>query len=203
MEMFPDGKSIYPEYLTDPNIGVCPSDADPEVETWHDNDDEDLPWNPCKFRATSYNYFAWAVDLSKYVTKDENDPTFDALSDFTPEFLQAQIDLLAGITDGDDSDNSAHEDDISVADGTTAYRLREGIERFFISDINNPAASAKAQSDIWVMWDDINAGEFTAFMNHIPGGCNVMYMDGHVEFVKYPGETPVSVAWVRLSELAT
>jgi prepilin-type processing-associated H-X9-DG protein len=31
-------------------------------------------------------------------------------------------------------------------------------------------------------------------MNHVPGGCNVLYMDGHVEFVKYPSKTPVSVA---------
>jgi prepilin-type processing-associated H-X9-DG protein len=90
-----------------------------------------------------------------------------------------------------------------LPDGTTIYRLREGIERFFISDINNAAASAKAQSDIWVMWDDINTGEFTAFMNHVPGGCNVLYMDGHVDFIKYPGETPVSVAWARLSEFLT
>ena len=30
--------------------------------------------------------------------------------------------------------------------GTAAFRLREGIERFYISDINNPAASATAQS---------------------------------------------------------
>jgi prepilin-type processing-associated H-X9-DG protein len=40
-------------------------------------------------------------------------------------------------------------------------------------------------------------------MNHIPGGCNVLYMDGHVEFVRYPGETPVSVAWAKISEFGT
>jgi prepilin-type processing-associated H-X9-DG protein len=30
--------------------------------------------------------------------------------------------------------------------------------------------------------------------NHVPGGSNVLYMDGHVEFKKYPGETPISKA---------
>ena len=40
-------------------------------------------------------------------------------------------------------------------------------------------------------------------MNHIPGGCNVLYMDGHVEFKKYPTETPVSVAWAALLGAAT
>ena len=35
--------------------------------------------------------------------------------------------------------------------GSTVYRLREGIERFLITDINNPAASAQAQSTVWIM----------------------------------------------------
>jgi len=30
--------------------------------------------------------------------------------------------------------------------------------------------------------------------NHVPGGSNVLYMDGHVEFIKYPGEQPISEA---------
>ena len=52
----------------------------------------------------------------------------------------------------------------------------------------NPAASAKAQSEIYVMYDDVNV--LVQFMNHVPGGGNVLYMDGHVEFIKYPGEMP-------------
>ena len=28
--------------------------------------------------------------------------------------------------------------------------------------------------------------------NHIPGGSNVLFMDGHVEFVKYPGKFPMT-----------
>jgi len=203
MESIADGPSIYPEYLTDPNIGGCPSDSNSELETWHVNDDESLPWDPCKFRATSYNYFAWAAgDLQRFATKDVNGLTFDPFNDFTADFLLAQVMLNEGITDGDDSDNSAHEDDIIVG-SETVYRLREGIERFFITDINNPAASAKAQSDIWIMWDDINAGEFIAFTNHLPGGSNVLYMDGHVEFQRYPSEGPVVVAWVKLFQAVT
>ena len=30
--------------------------------------------------------------------------------------------------------------------------------------------------------------------NHVPGGANVLFMDGHVEFIRYPGEVPVSKA---------
>jgi prepilin-type processing-associated H-X9-DG protein len=64
--------------------------------------------------------------------------------------------------------------------------LREGIERFMITDINNPGASAKAQSTLPIM-ADVFATDPSMF-NHIPGGINVLYMDGHVEFTKYPGK---------------
>jgi len=81
--------------------------------------------------------------------------------------------------------------------GTTIYRLREGIERFLISDINNPAATAAAQSEIPIMWDAIEnpatqEGDDIEF-HHIPGGMNVLYLDGHVEFVRYPGEFPATM----------
>lgn len=72
----------------------------------------------------------------------------------------------------------------------TVYRLREGIERFMITDINNPAASAKAQSEIYIMWDLVSGN--VANFNHVPGGANVLYMDGHVQFIRYPGEPPVA-----------
>jgi prepilin-type N-terminal cleavage/methylation domain-containing protein/prepilin-type processing-associated H-X9-DG protein len=86
----------------------------------------------------------------------------------------------------------------------TIYRLREGIERFTISDINNPAGSAKSQSDIAVMWDrtfappgvsSIDGLPANLGFNHIPGGSNVLYMDGHVKFIRYPSmEHPCTVA---------
>ena len=68
--------------------------------------------------------------------------------------------------------------------GDTLYRLREGIERFLITDINNPAGSAAAQSTIPLMWDRLGTTPRKFF--HIPGGSNVVYMDGHVEFSRYP-----------------
>ena len=93
------------------------------------------------------------------------------------------------------------DDDLSPIP-TSYYRIREGIERFFITDINDPAASALAQSELPVMWDawgnqvqnwgavgmsDTGIVRF----NHVPGGCNVLYMDGHVEFVRLDDKFPV------------
>ena len=68
--------------------------------------------------------------------------------------------------------------------GTTVYRLKEGIERFLITDINNPAGGAKAQSNIQTMADlwAVTPADF----NHVPGGANILFMDGHVEFRRYP-----------------
>ncbi len=86
-------------------------------------------------------------------------------------------------------------------------RLREGTERFFITDINNPAASASAQSTLFVMWDawatnmnwataggdpGLGAQNTVGYFNHVPGGSNVLYMDGHVEFVRYNTKAPVA-----------
>ena len=68
-----------------------------------------------------------------------------------------------------------------------------------ITDVNNPAASSHAQSAIWILMDQLGntngAGTDTniEYFNHLPGGCNVLYLDGHVEFQKYPDlEGPVS-----------
>lgn len=80
----------------------------------------------------------------------------------------------------------------------TVLRLREGIARFLISDINNAAASARSQSNVPTMWDTFGSSEFgdnvsgNVVFNHIPGGCNVMYLDGHVEFIEYGSGFPVA-----------
>lgn len=95
---------------------------------------------------------------------------------------------------------SGYKDD----DGVTALsdrcmRLKEGIERFFITDINNAAGSARAQSTVPVMWDGWCNGSTqysfagdngVARYNHVPGGSNTLYMDGHVEFLKQGTKFP-------------
>lgn len=80
----------------------------------------------------------------------------------------------------------------------TLFRIRQGIERFFITDINNPGASAVATSEVTTMYDSIGMGENMVNFSHIPGGANVLYMDGHVKFIRYPGEFPLSRSWAIL-----
>jgi len=75
--------------------------------------------------------------------------------------------------------------------GDTIYRLKEGNERFMITDVNNPQTSAMAQSTLFAMMDAYgNYGEAIAYFNHVPGGCNVLFMDGHVEWIPYVAPAP-------------
>jgi prepilin-type N-terminal cleavage/methylation domain-containing protein/prepilin-type processing-associated H-X9-DG protein len=105
---------------------------------------------------------------------------------------------------GDIDTNSQSSSDRREEDGGQAppvlYRLREGVERFLITDINNPAASTQAQSTIPVVFDawasdgEVDDGEDglrVEVFNHIPGGSNVLYMDGHVDFVRYKEAYPL------------
>jgi prepilin-type N-terminal cleavage/methylation domain-containing protein/prepilin-type processing-associated H-X9-DG protein len=39
-------------------------------------------------------------------------------------------------------------------------------------------------SRLWVMLDSFSTS--ASRMNHVPAGCNVLFLDGHVEFVRYP-----------------
>ena len=200
--VFFDGPSLYPEYLTDPSVLVCPSDEN-GIQSFEDGcwTDDNGNFQPCLFHQLSYVYLSWVLQGHEIIDgglsgKDPNDPTF-SVADMNMDFLL--LHLLPTLVDHTlkDHDMTGLAEGAGNAGGTTIYRLREGIERFMITDINNPAASAMAQSEIAVMWDivEVDVGDFS----HVPGGGNVLYMDGHVEFIKYPGEFPVSRAMAVVS----
>ncbi len=210
--LFPDAPALYPEYWSDVNIALCPSDPQ--------EDEFDYYYNPesgdrqaCRFWDISYHYLGWALQPQHYLANqdDLNKVEFDLLSDVNPNLLAGLIGenwlgLVREPTWVDMPTNSpywaeVHENDWDLGD-ETVYRLREGIERFLITDINNPAGSAMAQSEIVAMWDislwvSAPTGGTPSF-NHLPGGGNVLYMDGHVEFLRYPGEYPLCASWVGL-----
>lgn len=193
-----DGQQIYPEYLTDVDVLICPSDPGQGNEAVQMRDPVTGEVDVCNIEAQSYLYLAWAIDVKGKLlanTTDENDTQINKdtiLGFMTPDGMAAMLSIATGYsawqTNGDASFFSK---DLQGNGNTMAFRLREGIERFYITDINNPAASAKAQSGIFVMCDDISAAEVQYF-NHVPGGGNVLYMDGHAAFVRYPGDSPVS-----------
>jgi len=201
-EDHPSGIAIYPEYLTDINILACPSDKDGrsalEDGSWNQNNDPDGPVLPCRFARLSYSYTPWVFTNENLLVPgvDQNKEGID-VPDFNPNFVAAMMDFAMGTIPAWAADPSSSDpfDDDLVWGNETFYRTREGVERFMITDINNPAASSKAQSEIFVMHDEQTLKNF----NHTPGGSNVLYLDGHVGFVRYPGDTPVSRAWVAFA----
>jgi prepilin-type N-terminal cleavage/methylation domain-containing protein/prepilin-type processing-associated H-X9-DG protein len=225
---FPDTTAIYPEYLTDPNVIVCPSDpTDAEGQDLFFSDGtpcitvasddsriiDGQPEDGCKDDAdSSYGYLGYVFDRvndDDPVVTMSGYPTLIALTGADAneiaalgaqqwyEFSEALFASALPLIPLNEAKRAADQD-ITVpagqgnGGGTTIYRLREGIERFLITDINNPAASARAQSDTFIMNDALSTD--IENYNHIPGGCNVLFLDGHVEFIRYPGEQPVSKA---------
>jgi prepilin-type N-terminal cleavage/methylation domain-containing protein/prepilin-type processing-associated H-X9-DG protein len=201
MRMF-DGPSMYPEYMNDPKIIVCPSDQDASVYVrWYFNSDPNGPFDPCRVESLSYDYYGWAITEEDFVIPG-TDPNLNPSAigvNLDQNFIDAITNtwVQAGAFDIFPWNLSKFDEDITftnaVGEERTMYRLREGIERFFITDINNPAASAVAQSELPIMWDGVFAN--VAWFSHVPGGANVLYMDGHVEFLKYPSKFPACRAW--------
>ncbi len=227
----PQVDTFYPEYLGDPNIAICPSDAQETKDyLWRDNgicefgdDGTDLA-SPEKIDA-SYCYLGWAFDrllklgppepISNFTTVGDtidliggNLPTgeicapaqfgaaVDCLFNKATPYLTTLVSDSASSADAAECRKKIDEDIELVGDGmdytgygngggNVIYRLREGIERFLITDINNPAATAQAQSELFVMLDQFANTGAVQFFNHVPGGCNVLWLDGHVSFVKY------------------
>ncbi|MGC8739587.1 MAG: DUF1559 domain-containing protein [Candidatus Hydrogenedens sp.] len=212
---------IYPEYLTDPAIIFCPSDAKDRLENFIDPQTKEFTMlqkidgnrqQGVEGIDASYTYANFVFDRcgDEYGTKSTaalqalatiiGNPLDPSITEGAAQFIEVvedMIDKLRPYFLSNDANGFRREadNDRQVSDGLgngggkIVYRLREGIERFLITDINNPAASAKAQSSIFVMWD--NVSDQVAKFNHIPGGSNILYMDGHVSFVRFPGEPPM------------
>ncbi|MBX3179670.1 MAG: DUF1559 domain-containing protein [Candidatus Hydrogenedentes bacterium] len=229
--------SVYPEYVTDLNLIICPSSVNAADEAaslvcpggaYCQNDCVTDP-NYGKLDVAkvgnaeqhSYYYYgylldtdgAWAAFMVSMDTYSQtrlpigggnvtpSDPSFqqyldtmdNALnSDYNPFSVIPQATLQTTVDNAVAAANVGATSPVvsGTAGGTTFMRLREGVERFLITDINNPGSSAKAQSEVPVMWDRFvisnTTQRYRERFNHLPGGNNIMFMDGHVEFMKYP-----------------
>lgn len=109
---------------------------------------------PCEVYEHPYIYLGWAINNAQ------------AVSAAIPD-LETNVDDLFTLLNTSTLDAlNGTENDWEVIPGTgnaggdANRRLREGIERFMVTDINNPASSAVAQSELAVMWDEISAGGF-------------------------------------------
>ena len=227
--LMPRNDVIYPDYLTDPNIYKCPSDAKAEINHLRRDDKPDGPWVFAGPGADmgrkddvgmSYAYFGWVfdrLDPKAFGTVPASEvsslvslfgggtipPGSDSLlvpaqlAGFVWTFInKAAVNLanpsgLIQVTDEDcpmpDQPQYAGQGN---GGGNTVYRLRDGVERFLITDINNAGSANIAQSSVYIMFDAFSSKADT--FNHVPGGSNLLYMDGHAEFMKYPSPQPLN-----------
>ena len=222
--------ALYPEYLTDPMIIYCPSDAElgTAIDAAHDPATGEWCVGYARIHGgkcargvdASYIYLGWVLDrVGPRYEQYEIAPLLGLFGSLIPpedlppadstaprqfvEMLLARIGSEPGLVADAIAEIPGALNQLIDADcsgdnlmghgnggGSTVYRLREGIERFMITDINNPAASAQAQSTVFIMMDQVATASDT--FNHVPGGCNVLFLDGHVDFIRYepfPGGT--------------
>lgn len=175
-------------------ISVALIDGDPAP-----TDPSVTPWDSVSRPVTgdvSYNYLGWVVRNNSWCVPPSSDPGGSEFSFMAGLFAHivngpragggGQSEIYRRVREANNRDfKFQHSGNNEIAAGTTltAYRFREGIERFFITDVNSAAASSKAQSEIATVWDA--CGPSVDSFNHIPGGSNVLYLDGHVEYQRY------------------
>jgi len=267
----PDMRQIFPEYISDPNVFLCPSDPQVDSTVWgkvalpYEEGVGEIQQQIAQGQATSdcllahlsfprsYVYFgyaaqdptsiaeAWyaleqaaetvrgAAPIANYLMNlgpacayndafyDDDGGTWTGMYEI-PGGVRFSYGELAGVTTANgDADLSNLTLSFRQVGETASgqpiytediiYRFREGVERFLITDINNPQASARAQSTLPMMMDswgqsrkisDNGGNEFGASagietFNHVPGGSNVLYLDGHVDYVRFGTGYPVAI----------
>jgi prepilin-type processing-associated H-X9-DG protein len=158
-----DLERAYPEYLTDMSVLVdlARPDADEILDEMSElATQEPKDWERItQLAALSFTYVGWSI-----TAKEDAELIASSYAQLTPDQLHSNL------GEGE----------------TTVYRLREGIERFLITDINNPAASARGQSEI------------PTLISNTPeegGGINALYMDGHVDYQRVDN-APSALKWL-------
>ena len=156
---------VYPEYMTHPPLLVCCDRPDHQIRQDEMSavlGSDHTDWEKATRMAADSYTYA------NWVIRDDSD--VDTLAK-----------KYAGLPEGD------YDHDI-VTDQHTFYRLRDGVERLLAAEPAETAALAATASTIPVMFDTVRR----ARSYHKPPGSNVLYLDGHVEFLNYGEQFPAT-----------
>jgi prepilin-type N-terminal cleavage/methylation domain-containing protein len=145
------GDSLYPEYLQDLKVNVCPTDAYGQSAItggrWNCGG---LPTGhacPCQVDALSYVYIGWVMDDSSYLVagKNANDGSISATSMSwvgtigDAQFLGVLGDMGSAVGAATNKQQALDAVDknmdytLQSGEDKTMYRLKEGVERFMIT----------------------------------------------------------------------
>ncbi|MCP4641834.1 MAG: prepilin-type N-terminal cleavage/methylation domain-containing protein [bacterium] len=196
-----DGPSVYPEYLTDLEALWCPSWPSAPLDRYDTSKRSKGNGNgiiePQELVKAPYNYTGWLIMDTVNILGPKSGTLgtgpggrFEESDYVGTPFGELASDNVAtdGVASLKDYVTSAAYSGTQTGGGDTMYRLREGVERFLISDINNAAATSVAQSEVPVMWDHLTPQVRGSC--HVPAGMNVLYFDGHVAWAHYPSDSP-------------
>jgi prepilin-type N-terminal cleavage/methylation domain-containing protein/prepilin-type processing-associated H-X9-DG protein len=204
-----DAHQLVPAYILEFDLLICPSSlTGPTALDAYDRGNNFSPkWREqpgftdngridlCEITSEPYYYVGWAFARETFKSPSQ-------VTDFRTNITQLAADLEA-------NPRLVKEDWVLAVPGSgfegkdVIPRLREGIERFFTTNINDPFRAITTSSEVILMYDVI--GRDPESFNHLPGGANVLYLDGHATFQKYDQDTglfPCNEAGLLLRDAA-
>jgi prepilin-type processing-associated H-X9-DG protein len=160
-----DANFLFPEYLTDHMIAVCPADRRRNPKTNFrlisdhstDGTTKGEVHADC-FTDDSYIYLGWMIMSDK-----EAEAFFEAYDNLSVDDYHEDITVPEGW---------------GTLRGDTIHRLSAGVDGFLITEDIHPREVLSAQ--VPIVWErpHTEASQFS----HQPIGGNVLYLDGHVDY---------------------
>ena len=221
-----DLESIYPEYLDDTNVLICPSKPTSLLEgkdAWYrdvtfapEHIDFDRTIFPDDYFPEDFD-FNEAYDLTQMAGLQKPRPDPDCMTNQTYFYMPyAVVTEEQALYLWDELDRRMWEGEVDFmkrelqideyhapGGGKVYYRMQVNMGPHFISDVNDAARGVVSDSQIPVLFDAFS-DDGLARLNHMePPGGNILFLDGHVEFRKYPDKyhripyTPDFVDWAR------
>ncbi len=180
------GEGFYPEYLKDAALLISPLHPQREElqRLARQNPlaviDDHSYWYPGYVFSTQRSALSWIADYKKALPQG-----VEVSEGFEHEGVYVKSG--PGPLKADEREMLLHDAFGTFSNELFRFELRDGIERFFVSDISTPAPPP-VRNLVPVMFERPEL--------HGNGG-HVLYMDGHVEFVPYPGPFPMAKDFIE------
>jgi hypothetical protein len=155
-----DVSLVYPDYMSHLSILVARDHPDKEkllAELQEIEKSDNIDWDRvARLAAQSFVYTGWATTGSQEM----------------PEMAKGRFEM---------SPDKYHDDIQIPGTDKVFHRLQEGVERYMITDLNNPGAAAMALSDVLVIFETLQVAK-----NNKDGGGNSTFKDGHFQLLSIP-----------------
>lgn len=197
-----NGPMMYPDYLSDVSVLVCPSDADGgeilESGGW-DLAGQPGVINPCRIDDSFYVYLAWVLYPSERTVAQAADsspgPAPPGANSEWPGIEAGLWEVLASPDPALFLEPLKYTDPVS-GEERSLPRMGEGAARSLAGSAAEQASVDTVAARVPVLHDPLEqlGGGISGF-NHMPPASNVLFLDGHVEFVRFPTRFPLVPEW--------